>query len=217
LDVTVIQQAYITPQPCRKPMITDLVQLVILFLVIFDPLASLAVFLAASAKMKETERLKTVLYAVLVASALSAVVLVFGKSMLDLFSTTIDEFRIAGGVILSILGVRMAMGYPLMHIDTVKASSARAIAALIGTPLLTGPAAITAIIVSTSDYGKIITGIALLIVLALTTILFLTAGRTQKLLSPTPIQVISTVLGMVTLAWGVRFITIGLRAIMGLS
>lgn len=193
-------------------MFEVLLQLVVLFFVIFDPFASLMVFIVASANMDKKERRITASLAVLVAAILSFLVLLFGQNLLNLFSTNIDEFRIAGGIILGILGVKMTLGLPLTHMDEVKNSSGRAIASIIGTPLLTGPAAITAIIITVNDYGKFVTGIAIAIVLGLSALIFCLAHIINKL-GKTTIQVTSTILGLITLAWGVKMITNGLLAI----
>ena len=193
-------------------MLETLLQLVILFFVIFDPLASLVVFITASASMDKKERRLTAILAVLVAAALSFLVLLFGQNLLNIFSTTIDEFKIAGGIILGILGVKMSLGLPLTYLDEVKNSSGRAIASIIGTPLLTGPATITTIIISVNDYGRLQTGLAIAIVLCLAAIIFHFSGIINRL-GKTTIQVMSTVLGLVTLAWGVRLIANGLLAI----
>ena len=190
------------------------VQLVILFAVIFDPLASLMVFFTATRYMEKQERQRIATYAVLVASGLSLAVLLLGDKLLALFSTSLDEFRVAGGIVLGILGIEMALGLNLNNIEDVKNKSGRAIAAIIGTPLLTGPAAITAIIVSVQDNGRTITGLAILTVLAATALIFYQAEKVNKMIGKNFIQVMSTILGLVTLAWGVKFVTTGIMNIL---
>jgi len=187
---------------------------VILFAVIFDPLASLMVFFTATRYMEKQERQRIATYAVLVASGLSLAVLLLGDKLLALFSTSLDEFRVAGGIVLGILGIEMALGLNLNNIEDVKNKSGRAIAAIIGTPLLTGPAAITAIIVSVQDNGRTITGLAILTVLAATALIFYQAEKVNKMIGKNFIQVMSTILGLVTLAWGVKFVTTGIMNIL---
>ena len=196
-------------------MLEILLKLVILFFVIFDPLASFAVFLTASASMSKAERRETAMLAIFVAAVLSFSVLILGENLLWIFNTTIDEFRVAGGIILGILGIKMSLGLPLAHLGEMKNDSRKAIAAIIGTPLLTGPAVITATIVTVKDYGPEITGLAIAIVLFSIGILFIQAERLKKILGTTTIQVLSTILGLVTLSWGIKFITTGLKAIIG--
>ncbi len=195
-------------------MLEILPQLVILFLVIFDPLASFLVFVTASSGMSRKERQTLATLAIMVALGISLLFLLLGQNLLKLLNTSIEEFRIAGGIILGILGIKMALGTPLTKIHEFKGNSGRAIAAIIGTPLLTGPAAITAIMISVHDYGMLVTGLAVVIVLALTAVIFYLEGYVCRFLGDTSVQVVSTILGLVTLSWGVQFILTGILTLL---
>ena len=190
-------------------MIEHLFQLIILFLVIFDPLASISVFIVATKEMPDKERFNTAILSVLVAAVISFSFLIFGQNILLLFDTTINDFKAAAGIILGILGIKMVLGETITHIDPSKNNSGKAIAAIIGTPLLTGPAAITTIIVSVHDYGMLVTGIAIIIVLVFTVLLFIFSGKIYKIFGVTTIQVITTILGLITISWGVKFVKAG--------
>lgn len=191
-------------------MLEHLIQLVVLFVVIFDPMASFVVFIVATKSMSEADRRRTALLAILAAISISYSVLLFGQQLLDLFSINILYFKVAGGVILFILGVEMTLGYPLTNVDATKEGSVHGVAAIIATPLLTGPAAITAIIISVRECGFIDTGLAVTIVLVFSAVLFLLSTRINRVVGKAPIQVLSTILGLITLAWGVKFIVEGL-------
>jgi multiple antibiotic resistance protein len=187
-----------------------LLQLIILFFVIIDPFASFVIFLTATEKMNNSERNRAAVLAVLIALLISFIVLIFGQNILNLLDTSIENFKVAGGIILSLLGIKMALGYSLTDSHLNKKESVNAIACLIATPLLTGPATITAIIISSEEYGMISTGIALLIVFLISAIILLLSSKLKKITGPTTIQILSTILGLVTLAWGVTFIRAGL-------
>lgn len=190
-------------------------QLIVLFFVIFDPPASFLVFFSASSLHHIKERKKMALYAFSVAFGLSMAVLIFGNGLLRLFSTSIHEFKVAGGILLLILGVKMALGKPLTDLHESKGNSNKAIAALIGTPLLTGPAAITAIIIAVQDYGRVLTGCAVSIVLLVALIMLYYSDKLYDYVGSSVIQILSTILGLITVAWGVRFVTSGLLVIFG--
>jgi multiple antibiotic resistance protein len=186
-------------------------QLIVLFFVIFDPLLSLVVFVSATKNMKMVDKYKVGVYATLVALAVSAVFLFFGNSFLALFNTNMSDLKVAGGILLALLGVRMAMGSKTEDEETKSGKSSKmAVASLIGTPLLTGPAAITTIIITAHDYGIAATGIAILIVLGAAGAAFLLLSRFTNRVNKTALQVTSTMLGLITLAWGVNFIRVGL-------
>lgn len=192
------------------PDFTHLVQLVILFFVIIDPFASFVVFFVSTRNFSPAERKKSALYAFLFAFLICCSVLFAGERLLFLFNTTMDNFRVAGGIILCILGTRMALGKAIPEVDDLKKDSGRAISAIIATPLIAGPACITAIIVSTHDYGTLQTGIAAGIVLIITGAMLLMSGYIYKFLGDNAIRIISTIMGLITTAWGVNFIRSGL-------
>lgn len=195
-------------------MFTELLQLIVLFFVIIDPFVSFTVFYALTENMSTSERKKIATYAIIVAAGLSFVFLMFGKLVLSLFSTNIDEFKVAGGIILGILGIQMVLGIQLSSNGKKEENAGRAIATIIATPLLTGPAAMTAIIINASEYGRIMTGIAIACVLGFTALIFYQAKLVNRLIGKTLIQIMSTILGLVTLAWGVKFVVEGLVVIL---
>ncbi|MCX7732360.1 MAG: MarC family protein [candidate division WOR-3 bacterium] len=191
-------------------MLYTLLQLIILFFVIFDPLLSFVVFFGATADMSPQEKRKTAVLAVSVALGISLLCLIFGAGLLKLFNTNINDFKIAGGIILGILGIQMSLGQAGSERVMGTKKSAKAIASLIATPLLTGPASITAIIISVHDYGRLLTAIAILIVLLITLTIFLQAPRITRFTGETALQVVSTLMGLITLSWGIMFVKEGL-------
>ncbi len=188
----------------------NLISLMILFFVIYDPLLSIPFFLNATKNMDEEERFKTATLAILVASIISIAVLFSGIRLLHLFNTNINDFKVAGGIILGLLGVKMVLGIPITEVEEEDSTSISGVAVIIGTPLLSGPAAITTIIISVSDYGLLTTGIAVTVVLVLTGILLYSASKLLRFLGETTIQVSTTMMGLITLAWGVMFVRGGL-------
>src|SRR3989338_3718274 len=107
-------------------MYYELAQLIILFFVIFDPPASFAVFMSSTGAMTRSEKKRTASYAILVAASLSMAVLLFGQGLLNLFNTSLDTFRVAGGIVLILLGIKMATGMSFTSIERVKKDSTRA-------------------------------------------------------------------------------------------
>jgi multiple antibiotic resistance protein len=159
--------------------------------------------------MTPAEKKRTALYAVLAAAAMSYAILFIGAPLLSLFSVSISDFKIAGGIILAIFGVQMTLGQSLGG-KIKEGASVPATAAIIATPLLTGPAAITAIIAAVNDSGMLVTGLAVTIVMGITAVMFSLPTSVVNRIGKTPIQFMSVIMGMITLAWGIRFIKDGL-------
>ncbi len=199
-------------------MFSQLFSLIILFFVIIDPLTSFVVFFVSTKGFEKKAKLRIALLSVLLAAIISYLVLFLGNSLLQIFSTDINSFKIAGGIILLILGINMSLGKSFSDIEKMEGDSIHAIASIIATPLISGPATITAIIISSSDYGKLVTGVALGIILVIITALFYLSIRYQNVTNKakTTIQVITTLMGLITLAWGVNYILSGIQAIFNL-
>jgi len=195
-------------------MVPELLSLVVLFIVILDPLQSFAFFFVRTSRLTKKERVRIALLATGIAVVILYAFLFFGKGVLDLFNTNIDSFRIAGGILLALLGITMC-GYLKSHddVETNTKDSHTTIATVIATPLLSGPAAITATIISVVDHGRVITGIAIGLVLLLTFGLLMLSVVFHKILnkSKVAIKVLTTILGLITLAWGIDFILTGLH------
>jgi len=191
-------------------MFGELIKLVVLFFVIIDPLMSAGLFFSATQNIKNNEKLRLVLISVGVAAILSALFLFFGTSVLDTLQINLTDFEIAGGIILTLLGIQMTIGRAGKESEKYTHENARAIASIIGTPLLTGPATITTIIISTSTYGILLTGLALLIVFLITFLLLYFSTKINKLVGPNITKVITTLLGLITLVYGVAYIKLGL-------
>ncbi|MFH0906303.1 MAG: MarC family protein [archaeon] len=191
-------------------MFSNFLQVFTLFFVIIDPFLSFAVFFLTTQGMEKSKKIKIAIFAILLAAAISYTFLIFGEAVLKLLNTDINNFKVAGGIILGILGIHMTFGTTLSKLENSKDKSSYAVASIIATPLLCGPAAIMTIIVSSSDYGKAVVGLAVGVVLLLTGILLIISTFLTKLKIKTAIQVMSTMLGLVTLAWGVNFVRAGL-------
>ena len=56
----------------------------------------------------------------------------------------------------------------------------------------------------------LVTGIAVTIVMGITAVMFSLPTGVVKRIGKTPIQFFSVIMGMITLAWGIRFIRDGL-------
>ena len=194
-------------------MLEQIISLIILFAVIIDPPLSFAFFITSTKHMSNKEKIKVASYAMVIALLICFTFLFGGELILRIFSISLNELRIAGGIILGILGIKMALGLTVSkNIDEFKSKKEHSgIASIIATPLISGPACITTILVSSIDYGRLITGIALTFVLLLTaSLLFISIFVKNSRFGETGIKVTTTIMGMITLAWGVSFILTGL-------
>jgi multiple antibiotic resistance protein len=192
--------------------ILAIVQTFILLLVIMDPVLSLAAFLSLTKGKKERERRIVAFKAVLVAAIIFLMFAFGGNILLQVLDVSIDSFKAAGGIILILLGVQLSLG--ISFPKDKEEDGISEIAVVIGTPLISGPATITTTIILVNDFGlmtTLLSGIAALIVVLLS---LLVGTYVSRITGRSGLRIISTMMGIVTLAWGVQFVVEGLRALL---
>lgn len=175
----------------------------ILLVVIMNPIVSVSALLSIS-KGKASDSKQIIKKAMLVASIVFFIFAFGGEAVLAILGVSLDSFRAAGGLILILLGIQMSLGIFFHKLENVSEA-----AVVIGTPLITGPATITTTMILVKDTGLLETlagGIpALLIVL----FCLIIASRIRRLIGTSSLHVLSTMMGIVTVAWGIQFLFVG--------
>ncbi len=187
---------------------TGLPEAFILLLGIIDPLTSVAAFMSLSKGMDEGEKRKVALKAVLVAAAVFYLFTFGGEPIMRLLGVSIESFRAAGGIILILLGVQMSLGISFPK----EKEEVSEIAVVLATPLISGPATITTAIILASDAGLTVTAIAGAAALLMTLLALVFAGTLNRLVGRSGVQIMSTMMGIVTIAWGLQFLLTGMHA-----
>ncbi|MCI0504201.1 MarC family protein [Candidatus Micrarchaeota archaeon] len=180
----------------------------ILLLGIIDPIASLAAFLSLTSKMDDRERLRIAHKAVLVAALVFFIFAIGGQSILSLLGVDIEAFRAAGGIILILLGIQMGLGISFPK----EKEEVSEVAVVIGTPMICGPATITTTIILTGDVGIPTTALAGGTVLIITLGVLALSRFLTKIVGRGGLQILSTMMGIITMAWGIQYLLTGLNA-----
>ena len=190
---------------------TDLLFLVLMsFVTIFlimDPFPSLITFLRYTKNHSDKERRACATRAVLIAGLIAILFLFLGQILLDLMQITLSDFKIAGGIVIALLGIETVLG---INLGNQAKSNLNDLAVLIATPLLTGPGVVTSIIVLSRDNGILTTLIALLLALFVCWVLFIYSISIRKAAGEQKIEIISRVVGLLLVALGVSFVKQGL-------
>ena len=180
----------------------------VLLLGIMDPLISLGAFLALTKDMKSEERDKIAIKAVIVAAVVFFIFAIGGGPVLSILGVQMESFKAAGGITLILLGIQMSLGisFPKEKEDVSE------IAVVIGTPLITGPATIATAIILGESYGVITTVVAGSAALLVTLLALIFSKDLDKIIGRSGIRIMSTMMGIITMAWGLQFLLIGINA-----
>lgn len=176
--------------------------------VIIDVVGTLPIFLSLTRDFSPEERRRSANVALAVAGSLMLVFLAAGDGVLELLNVELSSFRIAGGVILGILGLQLVLGKP----DETRAATSGSAAMIIGTPLLTGPGTISTIILLTEAHGRLVVLAAAAGNLVVAWAALLAAGSIARVLGPNMIQLLSRVMGLLLLAIAVQYVRDGIGA-----
>ena len=178
----------------------------ITLIVILDPFLGVAIFLSLTRGESQKERREQSFTAVAVAGSLLIFFLVAGTLMLQLLGISIGGFRAAGGIILLILGIQTVLG---IEFKKKEKTNHKAVAVIIGTPILSGPGAITSIILLSQSYGFWPPFIAVILCLALTWLMLSFSDKIGRMFGDRVLEVVSRVFGLILAAMAVEFITHG--------
>lgn len=184
----------------------DILQPFILLLVIMDPIVGMGALLSFTKGTNDTELRKIALKSIGVAAFVFFLFAFGGDLLLSLLGVSLNSFRAAGGIILVLLGVQLALGLSFPK----KSDDISEVAVVIGTPLISGPAAITATILLVKDCGLAVTLSAGILALIVILVSLMLAPNINKVIGRGGMQVLSTMMGIVTIAWGIQFMLEGI-------
>ena len=175
--------------------------------IILDPILSVPVFSSMTRDQSASEKHRQAFIAVAVAGGLMYIFLLFNTVIFDLLGLNLPSFQIAGGILLFLLGLQMALG---IDIGQKKEHTTTAAGVVIGTPLLCGPGTITTVMLLSNDYGILIPFIAITLTLAATWIILYYSDTIQRVLGEVVTDIMGKILGMFVAAIAVKIIVAGL-------
>jgi len=168
---------------------------------IFDPFASVPMFIAMTKGLDENALVSSANRAVLVAALLFVIFVLIGQPILDLFGITTSGFRVAGGLVLLLMAMEIVFG-----LNLIRSSDQNVAWVIIATPILSGPGVITTAIILATELGPITVLIAGSFSLVLTWVLMRNAHRVVKIVGAQVIDIFSKVVGLFIAAVGIEYI-----------
>jgi multiple antibiotic resistance protein len=182
---------------------------VLLFAVI-DAVGTVPIFIGLTKDLSE-HRKKIVRQAVVIATAILVIFALFGWLIFEIFGITINDFRIAGGIILFIVSVDHLRGGD----ERSKGLEPSDIAAFpLATPLLAGPGAIsTVIIISAQPYSPFL---ALVVILCNSVLAYVVLSGSQwvsRFFGRNGTVALSRITALLIAALAVSFIVTGITNI----
>lgn len=187
--------------------------------VVVSPISGVVTFISLTSKMTHDEKNQIAKKSVTLACLIALFFAVTGNIILDLFSISVDSLRVAGGLLL------FSIAFDMMHAkisresiteEEISQSQEREDIWVfpIGLPLLTGPGAISTVIVlmgSTENIEqKIIILISIISTFILCLYIFLFSRRIHKFIGYNGMLVFTRLMGLLLAALAVKLTSTGI-------
>jgi multiple antibiotic resistance protein len=171
-----------------------------------DPIGLAAIFLALGSGVPTETRRKIARQAAMTAGGVALLFLFLGQSIFKALGITVNDFQIAGGLILFVIAAR-----ELLH---SAAEEPRKLAddfgvVPLGMPLIAGPASITTLLLLAQSLGVSITLAALAVNLVLVVLAFAYSDRIGALIGGTGMRAISKIISLLLAAIAVSMVRRG--------
>jgi len=194
---------------------------------LIDPVGNVPLFAAATAGVKARDRAWISLYISLFVFGFLTFFFFTGLSLLQFFGISLPAFRIAGGIILLLLGLEMARDdFTGSVADAAEGAAGQGRAFVrkrfekmivpFAMPLLIGPGAISTVIIYASQAKGLglpgaAMGVGAIVAVAIATLLsFLATPLISRLLGKIGLSIIVRVLGLILCAMAVQFLLAGI-------
>jgi MarC family membrane protein len=193
---------------------------------LLNPIGMLPVFISYTAhELKAVQRL-VALFVSLTVMALLLVFLLIGSPILQFFGISLDSFRIAGGILLLIIGIGIVNGKSSDNKEEIvttetnnNLTQAKSIYSQIvipmAMPLLVGPGVIANVILYSNEASKKRDGLGIELILMIALVSFLVfvilaAGKwLQKMIGNIGLNITQRIMGLFVAAIGVQFMVTG--------
>ncbi|MCH7402835.1 MarC family protein [Belliella kenyensis] len=169
----------------------------ILFSVI-DILGSIPIVINLRQKVGHIESEK----ATLAAGVLMILFLFLGKSILNLFGIGVEDFAIAGALIIFALGAEMILGIELFKPDPDASGGASIVP--IAFPLIAGAGTLTTILTLKAEFEQINIGIGIIINLIIVYIVLKSTSWLERKLGKTGLDVLRRIFGIILLSIAIK-------------
>lgn len=185
-----------------------LLTVVVALFVIVDPIGNVPIFIGLTKNLSPAQRKRTFRSAVIVSAALLLAFAFAGHLLLSLLGISIQSFKIAGGLLLLIIAMKILITGSWEEKEVTPEGAG---AVPMAFPLLAGPGAITTTMVMLQTTGIIEVILAVVIVILLTSVVLISIEKIYLFLGEAGSAVAARLMAIFIAAIAFQFMIDGLR------
>ncbi|MDP2913611.1 MAG: MarC family protein [Candidatus Omnitrophota bacterium] len=171
-----------------------------------DAVGVLPLYIGFTESLKKLEKRRIVTQSIITAFLIGIIFLFLGRWIFKILGILVADFKIAGGLVLLAISLKDLLRNEKtgrLSVDTMGAVP-------IGTPLVTGPAVLTTIVILLDSYGMFYTILSFVANLLITWVVFTYAGVISKFLGKAGSKAISKIASLLLAAIAVMMMRKGL-------
>jgi multiple antibiotic resistance protein len=193
--------------------IQHVVRSTIALLVILNPVGIVPMYIALTQKMESTKRTELSKTVIITSSVLLFAFAIAGSLIFAVFGITLSSFMIAGGVLLFIVAIELLTGGGWRFLGGSGGVSEETGVVPLAFPLLAGPGAITAVIISFESSGLIVTAFSISIAIGTAYIILRYADRLYRVLGKRGSLIVTRVFAVLIAAIAIEYIVDGVKGL----
>lgn len=174
-----------------------------------DPFSTLILFLGLTTQVDRNSRRSLAIKAVLYAAVILLIFLVFGQLFLEMIGVRLTSFQIAGSIVLFLFGLQMF--FIPSHESAQEVEQVHEMAVFpLAIPSLASPGSLLAVILATENtqhsiMEQFLTGLIMLLVLAITLAMLLGANTLHRILGATGEKIMVRLSGLILASLACEF------------
>lgn len=203
----------------KKVTNSEAIKFLVAMIIMMNPLGSLSIFLDLTHKSSRPTKHKIALTAGFAIVIIMLITIWSGQELLSLLGITISSFRVAGGIILLLMGLSMLqsrespVSYTVEDDEAAKERDSIAIVPL-ALPIIIGPGAISTLIIASTDFpllwNKLEMSFACILLAGGMCLMLYFSHFIAQLVGTSVIKVVTRIMGMIIMAIAVGMLANGL-------
>lgn len=177
-----------------------------------DAIGNIPLFISLVEGLSKKQRQKIIIDSVTTATAIAVLFMFIGKWILGVIGITVPDFQIAGGILLFVIAVRLLLPGASKIILSNGHDKGLGVFPL-GTPLITGPAVLTTILMMRDSFGVLPTFVSLLLNILIAWLMLVQADSVIKFIGSSGTRAFSKIMYILLAAIAVMMVRRGILGV----